>query len=916
MTTSPPPRFATTKIQPPRARSARLPRPALDAALGEALMHSRVALLQAPAGFGKTSALAAALAAMPEGTAVAWVSLDEDDDAARLVACLAAALEPFDLPWRTAPEALATLPLDARGSPTRAVTELVNALAEAEAPHGVIVLDDLHRVQDAALLRGLELLIERAPAHWTLVLSTRVAPPVSLARWRAAGELVAFDQERLAFTPEETGALAASEGVSAVQAVALHERTAGWPAGVRLSLAALRGASGPASAATPPRLDRPLFEFLASEVLDQLPRELHDFLLRVCVLPEFTAAQAAAVSGDAQAAARMDEIERRGLFATALDAPERTLVLHDLFRDALADRLRRQRPDEWADLLRRAAAANADPLRRVGLLLRVPDWAAAEAALAQAADELLLRGGVAQVERSLAAFDAGWRAASPTLRRLSAMAAFLRWDWTRCASEADAAMRAAAMARAQGDARAAEEHVLARAYLAAALYPLDRNEEAQAHIVALRGDATVGPHARLMALMADASQHLRRGELPELPALYADVLDLLEVHGSAFNWWEAAPAVNWTTLPGMRMLTQRYLAGAWARVGDEPLPMVADLRALEAFNHLWAGRLEAAHAAAGQAEQDLRWLAVSGEAEVSLGLFRMLEGAMRGRAADTLARLDRFLARERDDGRTAPERLRLWRHQVAIYGVRLNDILEGGAGPIARWAALLKENPLEDARPDNARALSVRARYAAALGQWSEAARLFASLLPRAPRLDVMGQALELQLRAAHAFVRCERLDEAAAALRPALQRIERDGERGQALLAGAGRLRELDLAPWGTRLSQPERALLSSLAAWAPQARDAGAGAGRPVIAAAEADAPPRQAAALQILTDADDLLSEREREVLEALAEGHSNKLIARALDISPHTVKRHVANILDKLGLASRGQAAAWLRRRETA
>ncbi|MGE5115982.1 MAG: LuxR C-terminal-related transcriptional regulator [Betaproteobacteria bacterium] len=34
-----------------------------------------------------------------------------------------------------------------------------------------------------------------------------------------------------------------------------------------------------------------------------------------------------------------------------------------------------------------------------------------------------------------------------------------------------------------------------------------------------------------------------------------------------------------------------------------------------------------------------------------------------------------------------------------------------------------------------------------------------------------------------------------------------------------------------------------------------------------------------------------------------------MARAFDLSPHTVKRHVANILDKLALASRGQAAAW-------
>jgi LuxR family maltose regulon positive regulatory protein len=56
---------------------------------------------------------------------------------------------------------------------------------------------------------------------------------------------------------------------------------------------------------------------------------------------------------------------------------------------------------------------------------------------------------------------------------------------------------------------------------------------------------------------------------------------------------------------------------------------------------------------------------------------------------------------------------------------------------------------------------------------------------------------------------------------------------------------------------------------------------------------------------------LSSREREVLERIAAGDSNKVIARTLDISPHTVKRHVANILDKLDLTSRGQAGAWLR-----
>ena len=46
----------------------------------------------------------------------------------------------------------------------------------------------------------------------------------------------------------------------------------------------------------------------------------------------------------------------------------------------------------------------------------------------------------------------------------------------------------------------------------------------------------------------------------------------------------------------------------------------------------------------------------------------------------------------------------------------------------------------------------------------------------------------------------------------------------------------------------------------------------------------------------------------MLERIAHGDSNKLIARAFDLSPHTVKRHVSNILDKLGVDTRGQAAA--------
>jgi len=56
-------------------------------------------------------------------------------------------------------------------------------------------------------------------------------------------------------------------------------------------------------------------------------------------------------------------------------------------------------------------------------------------------------------------------------------------------------------------------------------------------------------------------------------------------------------------------------------------------------------------------------------------------------------------------------------------------------------------------------------------------------------------------------------------------------------------------------------------------------------------------------------DLLTQREREILTHLAQGESNKVIARALDISHDTVKLHVRHILSKLNLTSRVEAAVF-------
>jgi LuxR family maltose regulon positive regulatory protein len=120
--------------------------------------------------------------------------------------------------------------------------------------------------------------------------------------------------------------------------------------------------------------------------------------------------------------------------------------------------------------------------------------------------------------------------------------------------------------------------------------------------------------------------------------------------------------------------------------------------------------------------------------------------------------------------------------------------------------------------------------------------------------------------------------------------------------MLGAAKLRALAGADWQGRLPAATTATLRTWSALLPETAPA---ASRPPGIASSS------AGAVAGPTASPAALSPRELEVLRHIAAGDSNKLIARAFDLSPHTVKRHVANILDKLVLQSRGQAAAWYR-----
>ena len=878
--------FALTKIQPPRLRSALIARPGLEHRLGDALANARLTLISAPAGYGKTAVLTRQLGHLPKGASAAWVTLDEDDDLARVAHCVVAALEPFDLPWRSSPDALIVAMQDGeRASRQTFVAALVNALAATDVSRGLLLLDDVHRITDPVVFDLFDAVIERLPAHWGVVMASRIDPPLALPRLRAQGDCVELRQDDLGFSADDVRSLMQLRHADSSDEYVrnVHERTQGWPAGLALLL------SDPTRRGVPQAgnlRDRHVFDYLASEVLDDMPRELRDFLLRCSVLAELTAERCAAVSGDARAAHWLEEIERRGLFASVLDSEVHTLRLHDLFRDCLDDRLRRESPGELPELLVRAARSEGDPVRRMGYLLRAGDWQAAECELSGLTPELLVRGEISLVLRLWGQFPAEIRARSPQLQLSRCITAWAQWDWP--------SMREAALKAVEGFARLGDEPMRRRAlsYVCVAYSGNDEEEKAQQHVDTLL--ALPLEEDTLCRTLLVASLFAQPRDPHRLAESWTRMVDTLEGMDSLQLWYECSPVPGYVGLPGMRQSMLRYVAGVQRRLPEQPIPLSGMTQVTQGWLHLWSARWSDVSDTLARAEADCRWLSQPNNLRWQLHVLRAMLLALQGDTAGACATARVLI----DMARTLSGQHTSYLARTVHYAQRIATI----AGDEATLREMNQQ--LEAGRHDPRWALPRGLRAAAdaytaiAEGRTADACATWVQVLEREMSVEPYGQAVETRLRLASALAETQGLDDAAHVLRPVLARLQDSAEFGMAATAGRRALEQLAGTRWSTLLSADEQALLHRwVAAAQPLQPD--------LPAATTSSATPTLSAtnSLQI--------TPRELEVLQRIAAGDSNKLIARAFDLSPHTVKRHVANILDKLGVATRGQAAAWAR-----
>ena len=328
----------------PRLPPATIARPRLHARL-DAGPERALTLVAAPAGWGKTVLLAGWAA----DRGAAWLTLaPRHADPARFWADVLAAL-------RRAGTALEGLEPPGDALDDAFSLRLADALAAAPG-RPIIVLDDLQCIRGASIAALGELLGLGDGLH--VVGATRSDPDLPLARLRLAGRLGEVRAADLAFTPEEGAAMFSGLGLSlrADQLERLVQRTEGWAAGLRLAGLSLAGEDDPdAFVAEFAGDDRAVADYLTDEVLALQPPARREFLLRTSVAERLCGGLADALTGGDDGARVLQELERAGMFVSALDRHECWFRYHGLFAELLRARLRLEHPGVEPELHARAA---------------------------------------------------------------------------------------------------------------------------------------------------------------------------------------------------------------------------------------------------------------------------------------------------------------------------------------------------------------------------------------------------------------------------------------------------------------------------------------------------------------------------------------------------------------------------------
>jgi LuxR family maltose regulon positive regulatory protein len=862
-----------TKLYIPPPRPDLVPRPRLVQRLNEGLRLGRqLTLISATAGSGKTTLISEWFADLqldprheqPIETRTAWLSLDqEDNELARFWTYLIAALQTMDSELGVS--AMQMLQAPQAPSTPLVLTSLLNDIAAL--PYRIVlVLDDFHSISDEKILDGLAFLLEHQPRQMHLVLSTRADPPLPIVRLRARSQLTEVRVVDLAFTVDEAITFLNERmglGLSLAEVKTLESRTEGWAVGLQLAAMSMQDhADRRGFIAGFAGSHHLILEYLTEEVLHRQPESIRHFLLQTSILDRLCGPLCDVVTGQSDSGTTLSHLQRKNLFAVPLDDEHHWYRYHHLFADLLRKRLEQETsPKQVAVLHSRASAwheQNGMVDEAVKYALKAQDLERVARLAEQATQASVLDSRLTMLLYWLERLPEEVLRAHPRLQIYRAWALYMNGHLARAQKMLQESQEALEELPSSPENDALREELTALLTiigLVARGFMCGVNNQLEEAVQTCKKARAMALEAGHIFLAAQATEGLalgryHQGQLRASAECCRQVIALSEK--SSGSTWPAAQAP---------LAASGYVELAGVHMEWNDLDTAVDLldRALDLCRQVGITQ-------------------TLSETYVAQSRLKQAQGDIDG-AVEALREADRV---SRIEGAYSLANFRL-----ATQQARLN-LLAKRPEEVIRWVQQLETAfapgdagvPL----PVSSREIiqTMLARAYLAQGEAEKALAVLEPLLPPAEAAGGFLRITEVCLLKALAF---QALGDVSAALVSL--------ERALSLAEPEGYVRLfLDEGPPAARLlyRAAERGIQPTYA-------------GRLLAAFPEAPSrlPPSSPSIIEPLT-------ERERQILQLIAEGLTNKEVARELVLSVGTVKVHAHNIYGKLGVSGRTQAIA--------
>jgi len=332
-----------------------LTRPRLSSSAPE-LVDKSVLVIQAPAGFGKTSLLSQwRREALRNGAMAAWLTLDERDDGTQLAQGLTLAMR-----MASGKASFGQTYATANGLGAGGLEALTNWLAEVAhmAVEVELILDDVHALPKPTLETSLVYLFNNAPANLKVFLGTRKPLEVPMADMLAHGQFASLDTDALRFTLEETIAVMTARFGSRADSdicVRMHDLTEGWPLGLQLAVATIEKSLSLSDAITGFSVrSGDIQRYFVECLVNLLPSSLVKFLIRVSCVDALHPDLCQAITGRNDSADMLQRLQdTTPIFLGGVDTD--WLRIHSLAREFLKDRFEALPVKEQREAHERAA---------------------------------------------------------------------------------------------------------------------------------------------------------------------------------------------------------------------------------------------------------------------------------------------------------------------------------------------------------------------------------------------------------------------------------------------------------------------------------------------------------------------------------------------------------------------------------